>query len=148
MKKSNAHVQKTQVQKNNSQKTSECSTERHNEGIEIQATGARRSLDCSNVPYDLISPIGLRRVANAHAEGNYKYGEYNWEKGMSVRCMLQHALGHIFNYLMGDRSEDHLGHAAWNLLGACHSEEQWPHLNNNMRDEDGNPPQTTYHPVS
>jgi hypothetical protein len=32
----------------------------------------------------------------------------------------------------GDRSEDHLAHAAWGLFAAMHSEEKWPHLNTGL----------------
>lgn len=48
---------------------------------------------------------------------------------MPAADMLNHALSHIYNFLGGDRSEEHLAHAAWNLLGAIHSLEQWPELN-------------------
>lgn len=99
------------------------------------ATGAVRSADRETVRYDLISPIGLRRVAEALHEGSTVkgYGDYNWEKGMPVADLLNHAIAHIYAFLAGDRSEDHLGHATWNLMGACHSEELWPHLNGNLR---------------
>jgi hypothetical protein len=63
------------------------------------------------------------------AHGAEKYGEGNWLRGMPVKFLLNHALGHIFQYLDGDRSEDHLGHAAANLMMACHSEEKWPGIN-------------------
>jgi hypothetical protein len=56
------------------------------------------------------------------AEGAEKYGEWNWQKGFPVNDILNHALAHIFNHLAGDRSEDHLGHAAANLLMAIHTE--------------------------
>lgn len=92
-------------------------------------TGAVRSKDADNTRYDLITPIGLRRVAEAYAEGATKYSDFNWEKGMPITGILNHAIRHIFLYLSGDRSEDHLGHAGWNVLAACHSEEMWPHLN-------------------
>lgn len=97
------------------------------------ATGAVRSADVEAVRFDLISPIGLRRVAAACAEGAAKYSDYNWEKGMPVADLLNHALAHVYNFLGGDRSEDHLGHAAWNLIGAIHSVEKWPHLNGQLR---------------
>lgn len=103
-------------------------------------SGAVRSADCANVRYDLITPIGLRRVAEAYAEGSEKYGDYNWEKGMPIAEMLNHAVAHIYNYLAGDRSEDHLGHAAWNLMAACHSEEMWPEINDNLRESGCKPP--------
>jgi hypothetical protein len=93
------------------------------------ATGAVRGTDANSERYDLITPIGLRRLAQTYAEGAAKYGEHNWEQGMPVHDLLNHALRHLYLYLSGDRKEDHLGHAAWNVLGAIHSEEQWPELN-------------------
>ena len=92
-------------------------------------SGAVRSADCAAVRYDLITPIGLRAVANACAEGAAKFGAYNWENGMPAEDLLNHGLAHIYKFLGGDRKEDHLGHAAWNILGAIHSLEQWPELN-------------------
>lgn len=93
-------------------------------------TGAVRSADCDDIRYDLITPIGLRALARTCAEGAEKFGASNWEKGMPVTDLLNHAIAHIYNFLAGDRSEDHLGHAAWNVLGAIHSYELWPELNN------------------
>jgi hypothetical protein len=101
------------------------STEPHTE----HQTGAVRSSDADDVRYDLITPIGLRRVAEAYAEGAKKYSSFNWEKGFPISDILNHAIRHLYLYLEGDRSEDHLGHAAWNCMAACHSEELWPHLN-------------------
>lgn len=95
-------------------------------------TGAVRSADCDNVRYDLISPIGIAALARTYAEGAEKFGEFNWENGMPVTDLLNHAIAHLFKFLSGDRSEDHLGHAAWNILGAVHSLELWPHLNDDL----------------
>lgn len=92
-------------------------------------TGAVRSADCEQTRYDLISPIGLRRLAETYAEGAAKFGQFNWENGMPVTDLLNHAIAHVYKFLGGDRSEDHLAHAAWNLLGAIHSMEKWPELN-------------------
>jgi hypothetical protein len=36
---------------------------------------------------------------------------------------LDSALRHILSHIEGQRDEDHLGQAAWNLLGALHTEE-------------------------
>jgi hypothetical protein len=93
------------------------------------ATGAVRSSDAEATRYDLISPIGLEAVARTCAEGAAKYGDWNWEAGMPAHDLLNHALRHIYRYLAGDRSEDHLPHAAWGLLAAIHSEALWPELN-------------------
>jgi hypothetical protein len=93
------------------------------------STGAVRSLDAESTRYDLISPIGLQAVAETCAEGAAKYGDFNWEKGMPVHDLLNHAIRHVYCYLSGDRSEPHLPHAAWGLLAAIHSEASWPELN-------------------
>jgi hypothetical protein len=93
------------------------------------STGAVRSGDAEQVRYDLISPIGLEAVARTCAEGARKYSDFNWERGMPTHDLLNHAIRHIYKFLAGDRSEDHLPHAAWNLLAAIHSEELWPDIN-------------------
>jgi hypothetical protein len=95
-------------------------------------TGAVRSGDCADVRYDLISPIGIAALARTYAEGAKKFGAFNWENGMPVADLLNHAVAHVYKWLGGDRSEDHLAHAAWGLLGAIHSLEKWPHLNQDL----------------
>lgn len=114
-------------------------------------TGAVRSAEVEGTRYDLISPIALRRLAETCHEGAVKYSDYNWEKGMPISDLLSHAIAHIYEYLSGDRSEDHLAHAMWNCGAACHSEELWPELNKGLRPEKKNhestqrpsPPQQT-----
>lgn len=100
-------------------------------------TGAIRSDTFEEFRYDLVSPIGLREVARTCAEGAAKYSDYNWERGMPVHDLLNHAIAHIYQFLSGDRSEPHLPHAAWNLLAAIHSDELWPDLNAGTLREDG-----------
>ncbi len=92
------------------------------------STGAVRSTDADGERWDLITPIGLRRLAETCAEGARKYGEHNWQKGIPASVMLNHAIRHIYLYLAGDNSEDHLAHAAWNILGVCHFEEALPEM--------------------
>lgn len=100
------------------------------EGSSVKyVSGAVRSSDAEGTRYDLISPIGLAAVAAACAEGAAKYGDYNWEKGMPANDLINHALRHIYLFLSGNRDECHLGHAAWNVIGAIHSLEVWPELN-------------------
>jgi len=107
-------------------------------------TGAVRSADRAKQRYDLISPIGLRRLAETCHEGANKYDDFNWEKGMDIPDILNHAIAHVYGYLSGDRSEDHLAHAAWNLFAAMHSEELWPELNEGkLRVEGCKPPTLT-----
>ena len=92
-------------------------------------SGAKRSSDAEHTRYDLITPVGLAAVAAACAEGAKKYSDFNWERGMPATDLLNHAIRHLYLFLGGDRSEAHLGHAAWNVMGAIHSLEVWPELN-------------------
>lgn len=91
-------------------------------------TGAQRSGDAEFERYDLITPIGLRRLAETYAEGAARHGERNWELGMPASALINHSLRHINLWMDGDDNEDHLAHASWNLLGAMHFEETRPDL--------------------
>jgi len=95
----------------------------HSDSIQVFSTGAVRSALTERL--DLIPFSGIRRVGLAMAHGAEKYGEKNWEKGFPLESILNHALVHVYRYLSGDRTEDHLGHAAANLLMACHTEENF-----------------------
>ena len=65
-------------------------------------------------------------MARTAAEGAAKYGDRNWEKGIPISNLLNHCIRHIYLYILGDTSEDHLAHGAWNLLAACDMEEVRP----------------------
>lgn len=105
-------------------------------------TGATRTTSTEMYAYARISPIALRALARAYAEGKKKYEAFNCERGMSVELLLEHAIDHIYSFLEGDRSEDHLGHCLWNVAMAIHSLVMWPHLNDNLRRPHCRPPIT------
>jgi hypothetical protein len=86
-------------------------------------TGSRRDTRQDKGRYDLLSPLALRRIALIYERGAVKYGDRNWEKGQPIMRYLDSALRHIFNHIEGERDEDHLSQAAWNLIGALHTEE-------------------------
>ena len=67
-------------------------------------SGATRSGDAESERYDLISPIGLRRLAETYAEGAAKYGDRNWENGFLASVIFNHGLRHLNLWLDGDRS--------------------------------------------
>ena len=85
--------------------------------------GAVRDVGEGKGSYELITPIGLRRVALVYEKGAKKYDPRNWEKGIPIGRILQSAIRHLYQYIEGYRDEDHLGHAAWNCLAAIHMEE-------------------------
>lgn len=79
-------------------------------------TGAHRDDDSKKPRFDLLPVTALEAVAKHYASGAVKYGENNWRKGIPRREFLKSALRHTFQALRGDDDEDHVVHAAWNLL--------------------------------
>jgi len=92
------------------------------------ATGAIRGRDAEAERWDLIPVLGLVRLARTCAEGAARYGVGNWLRGIPVSDLVNHAIRHLYLYLAGDKTEDHLAHAAWNILAACHMEMAQPDM--------------------
>jgi hypothetical protein len=71
------------------------------------------------VPYrfDLLGRQAIFVLGRILAEGAVKYGDTNW-LGIPTEDHLNHALGHVFAHLAGDRTDDHLGHAFTRLFMA------------------------------
>lgn len=98
---------------------------------EVKDSGARQEFNTGSVRdtaegkgrFDLISPVFLTRLAQHTENGAKKYGDRNWEKGQPVSRFIDSALRHIVKYLEGNRDEDHMAAAAWNLQGVIHTEE-------------------------
>jgi hypothetical protein len=59
--------------------------------------------------------VGFERLAETYGEGFLKYGADNWMKGFPESVLVAHALNHIQKHLAGDKCEDHIAHAIWNL---------------------------------
>jgi hypothetical protein len=94
------------------------------------STGARREKGVAGsktsvfpARFSLVPAIGLRRLAETCGEGEIKYGQGNWLAGFKQTDLLDHAQAHLNEYIAGDKKEDHLAHAAWNLFVAMHLEE-------------------------
>jgi hypothetical protein len=89
---------------------------------EKMATGSQRDSRADKGRYDLLSPLVLFRDARHMENGSMKYGERNWEKGQPSSRYLDSAIRHLMRYLEGDRSEDHLAAARWNVGGIVFNE--------------------------
>jgi hypothetical protein len=89
---------------------------------EEQGTGAVRDSRRGKGRYDLIPPYPMHRLAKHYENGAVKYGDRNWEKGMKTSRFMDSALRHLFQYLGGDRSEDHLSAAVFNIFGIIEME--------------------------
>lgn len=62
------------------------------------------------VRFDLIDGKAMFEMAKVLDYGARKYGEGNW-RAIDIPEHLNHALAHIFAWLAGDRTDDHLSHA-------------------------------------
>ena len=87
------------------------------------STGGTRDKSQGKGRYDLITPIGLKRLAGVYERGAVNHGDRNWEKGLPMSRCMESAVRHIYQYLEGMREEDHLGQATWNLFAAMHVED-------------------------
>lgn len=74
---------------------------------------------------DLLPPTAVLSVAKILKHGADKYGAENWRL-IPRRDNLNHALIHVYAYLAGDRSDDHLEHAACRLLFALETADSPP----------------------
>jgi hypothetical protein len=66
---------------------------------------------------DCLPPKAILDVARTLEEGRQKYGKDNW-KQIEIDSHLNHALIHMFAYIAGDTSDDHLNHATCRLMFA------------------------------
>lgn len=78
----------------------------HNEIVENEM-GAKQS----HIParFDLLDGPAMYEMCVTLAEGAESHGAENW-RGMTIEENLNHAMMHIFAYLSGNRSENHLSH--------------------------------------
>lgn len=67
--------------------------------------------------FDLMDPDALFALAGILDHGERKYGAENWRR-IGVESHLNHALVHIYAYLLGNDEDDHLGHAFCRLMMA------------------------------
>lgn len=91
-------------------------------------TGAVRDNQENKGRFDLISPIALKRLAIHYELGGKKYGDKNWLKGLPGWSCFSSAVRHLYQWLAGDRKEDHLAAAAWNIFALMHYEEVLPEV--------------------
>lgn len=72
----------------------------------------------SKTAFHLIPTIALFRVAAVLHEGCEKYGERNWDK-IPIPIHLSRAIQHLYAFISGDRTEDHLSHALCRVFFAA-----------------------------
>lgn len=71
---------------------------------------------------DLIEPQLIFRLGAWYELGAKKYGDRNWEKGISVKDCVASIIRHTFKYMAGWKDEDHLAAIAWNVAAIMRME--------------------------
>jgi hypothetical protein len=83
--------------------------------IETNKDGGSQSVIAhtfTTLPLNALSALSqLQRL------GDQKYGAHNW-RAISEADHMDHAFAHMLGHSTGDRTEDHLLHAAWRLMAA------------------------------
>ena len=87
-------------------------------------TGATRDQGEGKGRYDLISPLFLKRMARVLEEGAKNHGANNWKKGLPYSRTIDSVLRHTNQFREGLIDEDHLAHAAVNIMFLLHFEEE------------------------
>ncbi len=88
-------------------------------------TGAVRDMQEGKGRCDLLPPLAILRLAKHFEAGARKYGDRNWEKGIPINSFIDSAIRHLLKYMAGQKDEDHLLAASWNLMCAMETEERF-----------------------
>lgn len=92
------------------------------------STGANRDMSKGKGRLDLLPCSAILALARHCEAGALKYGERNVDKGIPQHSFIDSGLRHLFKYLRGDRDEDHLVAAFWNIAWALEQEERKPEM--------------------
>ena len=77
----------------------------------------------------------LLEVSKHFEEGAKKYGEYNWQKGIPVKCYIDSAVRHYLKWLRGDTDEPHDRAFCWNILCCIWTCIHKPELNDYRKED-------------
>lgn len=78
----------------------------------------------------------LLEVSKHFEEGAKKYGEYNWQKGIPVKCYIDSAVRHYLKWLRGDNDEPHDRAFVWNIICCIWTCIHKPELNDYRKDNE------------
>jgi hypothetical protein len=87
-------------------------------------SGAVRDSDNGKGRYDLLCPYAIDQLAKHMQNGCNRYGDRNWEKGISQSVFFDSAMRHLNKFARGMDDENHLLAAFWNLHGMVSQRER------------------------
>lgn len=92
-------------------------------------TGAVRDMHTGKGRMDLLPLTAIIELSKHCEEGALKYGEHNIDKGIPQHSLCDSGMRHLVKYMRGDRDENHLMAACWNLMWALEQSINKPILN-------------------
>jgi len=92
-------------------------------------TGAVRNTGEGKGRYDLLPWDAIHELAIHCEEGAKIYGERNVEKGIPMHSLIDSGARHLAKFITGQRDENHLVAACWNLMWALEFSITKPELN-------------------
>lgn len=101
---------------------------------EMQTTdqGATREANDGRGRFDLFPYEAMEALAKWYEEGSKKYGDRNWEKGLSVKDCINRMIRHSLKAGNGLTDEDHLSAVMWNAAAAITMMRRRPDCNDHL----------------
>ena len=91
-------------------------------------TGSVRDTQEGKPRWDLVPWETFERVVGLYTRGAEKYGDDNWRKGQPMKRTLASLFRHLFQWIKGDKDEDHGAAVVWNMLSLMWHEDNKPEL--------------------
>lgn len=102
----------------------------HGQGkMEVTPGGGKRESNEGRGRFDLLPFEAVEAWAKWSEEGAEKYGDRNWEDGLSVKDSINRMVRHAMKAANGWTDEDHLAAVMWNAACAITMMRRRPDLN-------------------
>jgi len=86
--------------------------------METNESGSKRESNEGRGRFDLLPYEAIEALAKWYEAGAKKYGDRNWEKGISVKDCINRMIRHAIKAGNGWEDEDHLSAVMWNAATA------------------------------
>jgi len=97
--------------------------------MEVTDAGANRESNSGRGRFDLLPYEAMEALAIWYEQGCVKYGDRNWENGLSVKDCINRTIRHAIKAGNGWTDEDHLAAVMWNAAAAITMMQRRPDLN-------------------
>jgi len=100
--------------------------------MEKTEAGAKRESNDGRGRFDLLPYEAIEALAKWYEDGAKKYGDRNWEDGLSVKDCINRMIRHALKAGNGWEDEDHLSAVMWNAAAAITMMQRRPELDDHI----------------